>query len=372
MPVKAGLEKLSSDINEKFGKGSSYLAGKMQFQSLPRIPTGVFSLDVALGGGWPRGRIQHIYGPFSSSKTTLSLHSIAQAQKYCHWCSLPLEKCSTPYCGAKDPIAAMWIDAERTFDPEWARKIGINFDYFIVANPEYGELAIDMMDKANRSGDVGIIVLDSVAALTFASQIEKGAEESEQPGILAKHMTRGLRRWTAGLNARLKHPTNGKEWDNLCSIICLNQVRDVLNSRYPMPPQPPAGKGLRHWASTEVSLSFQQSDFEWEGSEDKGEQSALSQTVTFMTHKNKTAPPRRSGQYTITFADASIDNEKQIYKHAIRYGLIQVAGSWVTYVDGKKTHKIQGSDKMFKLLQEEGVFPRVAAQVYAKVNGEAD
>jgi recombination protein RecA len=357
--MKKDLTPVIAAVNKKYGEGSAFLGRNMQFPKIPRLSSGVFSLDSALGGGWPRGRLHHLYGPFSTGKSFLSLKAIVEAQNSCMWCSQYLDHCT---CGAQDPMATAYIDVEGTFDPIWAKRVGVDEDYLIVSRPPYGELVIDLIDQLIRTGDVGLIILDSIAALTFAQQIEKGAEDSEQPGLLAKHMTRGLKKWTTSLLIKLAHPTQKTPWDNLCTLIMTNQIRDVINSRYPAPPQPPGGNAVRHYSSCAVNLKVNDGDVEYTELDKKThEQHALKQLVRFKTTKNKTYMPFKSGSYTIDFNSASVDNDYQIYLAGLHRGIISAKGAWYQYGD----IKVQGEEKMFKAIQEAKLFPKVSELVLA-------
>jgi recombination protein RecA len=367
---RSKAEAVARRINEEYYDKANpreviFVGSQMRFKRVPRIPTGCFALDLETGGGWPRGRLNHLYGRPSTGKSFLAYKAIAEAQKLCQWCSTPVKQGGCD-CGANDPIAAAWIDVEHTDSAEWRQKIGIDPDLFLYVPVEYGEEAIDYVSSLVRQPEIGIIAIDSIAAMSPAEIIEKSASDGLSPGALARIVTRGTRAWQAGLNVKHLHPKTKEPWDNLCTIFALNQLRDVINSSFPMPPQPPGGHALRHMASIELKLAFANADFTMEGDKEAHEAAASSVWINFITEKNKVYSPRRMGSFQVNFADATIDNDITIYDYAKRWGIIEQAGAWYTYGNTK----VQGEDNFYAALYENGEFPKIRAAVWKKANEE--
>jgi recombination protein RecA len=342
-----------------------FVGSHMRFQRVPRLPTGSFALDFELGGGWPRGRLQHIFGKPSTGKSLLAYKAIAEAQKYCQWCTT-LVKQGGCDCNANDPIAAAWIDPEHTDSMEWRKKLNIDPDLFLYVPIEYGEEGIDYVSSLVRQPEIGIIVIDSIAAMAPKEVIEKSASDGQSPGALARIVTRGTRAWQAGLNTKHVHPKTKEQWDNLCTIFALNQLRDVINSSYPMPPQPPGGHALRHMASTEVKLSFVNSDFAMDGDKDKWEAAASAVWINFFTEKNKVYSPRRMGSLLFNFNEALIDNDSAVFEYAKRWGVVEKSGGWYSF----HGIKAQGEDNFLAAIYSGEQFHTLQAAVSKRAADE--
>jgi recombination protein RecA len=339
------VEKVAHAINSEYETDVILPGNRIQFQKIPRLPTGVFSLDYETGGGWPRGRLVHIYGPESSGKSLLAYLACKEAQQLCAWCSHPLPACS---CGAKDPIATAWIDVEHTDSKDWRRKLRVNDDLFLYVPVEHGEEAVDYVSSLIRRSEIGLIVIDSIAALAPAELIEKSASDDASPGHLARMVTRGTRAWQAGLNQKHKHPVTKKPWENLCTIIAINQLRDEIGGYGA--PKPPGGRALRHMSSVSPRLTFGSGDIQMTG-EDK-QKFATQQTITFMIEKNKTYLPRRQGTFTLDFATATVNNEDQVFDYALRWNVVKRDGSWYEW----SNHRVQGKEKFLAQLYESGKY----------------
>jgi recombination protein RecA len=363
----AVLDALCKRLTESYGEGVVYYGKDIKFKRVPRISSGVFSLDLALGGGWPRGRFVQMFGPESSCKSYLAYKAAAIFRYYCTWCSRRLTVCN---CGAKEPVTTAWIDIESTHDPVWAKRIGVDPDYFAVVQPQHGAQAVDIIDLLIRSGKVGLVVLDSIAALTPVEQLEKSAEDGMSPGAVARMMSLGSKKWTAALNTRIPHPVQtigeGKSrqpapWENQCTIMCLNQLREAI-SRIPMPPSPPGGRAMRHAWSINLALTFGNADFAYEGDGKKEEGvNAIAQTIHFITQKNKTFPMRRSGQFTYRFEDVSVDNDSQILWYAVNNGLVQ-SSLGGNYQYGEHKFKAKWED-LVVAFHEQKLFAKLKAEV---------
>jgi len=373
--VRTKLERVAARINKEYESEVVMVGSRMMFKRVPRISTGCFALDLETGGGWPRGRLNHLFGKPSTGKSFLSYKAIAEAQKFCQWCTT-LVKQGGCDCGANDPIAAAWVDVEHSDSMEWRQKMNIDPDLFLYVPVEFGEEGIDYVSSLVRCPEISIIVIDSIAAMSPAEVIEKSASDGLSPGALARIVTRGTRAWQAGLNVKQPHPklkeegpdgkAQPKMWDNLCSIFALNQLRDVINSSYPMPPQPPGGHALRHMASIELQLAFSNSDFTMIGDKEAHEAAAESVWLNFMTVKNKVFSPRRMGSFQVNFSEASIDNDATIYDYAKRWGIVAQAGSWFSF--GKV--RAQGEEAFFGALYEQEQFEVLREAVQKKAQEE--
>jgi recombination protein RecA len=349
---KTKVEKVARIINAEYETDVIMPGNRIQFHKIPRIPTGIFSLDYETGGGWPRGRLVHIYGPESSGKSLLAYLASAEAQNLCTWCTEPLKKCT---CGAKDPIATAWIDVEHTDSKDWRSKLHVNEDLFLYVPVEHGEEAIDYVSSLVRRPEIGIIVIDSIAALAPAELIEKSASDDASPGHLARMVTRGTRAWQAGLNQKHPHPVTKKPWENLCTIIAVNQLRDEIGGYGA--PKPPGGRALRHMSSVSPRLSFANSDFQMAG--DDKQKNATQQTITFMIEKNKTYLPRRQGTFTLDFSTATVNNQEQVIDYAMRWNLVKKDGSWFSFGE----LRAQGREKFMVQLFETNAYESLEQKV---------
>jgi len=367
--------RVAAKINAEYQAEVVHVGSQMRFKRIPRIPTGCFALDFETGGGWPRGRLIHLYGRQSTGKSFLSYKAIAEAQKYCQWCT-SLVKQGGCDCGANDPIAAAYIDPEHTDSAEWRKKLDVDPDLFLYVDVEYGEETVDYCSSLVRMPEVGIIVIDSIAAIAPAEVVEKSASDNISPGSLARLVTRGTRAWQAGLNAKYKHPklreadpdnpgkTRPQMWPNLCSIFALNQLRDVINSSFPMPPQPPGGHALRCMASIETRLAFAPSDVAFTGDREAHEAYAEAVRINFFTEKNKVYSPRRMGTFSVNFSYATIDDNDSMYHYALRWGIITKKGSWYSFDDCR----VQGEGPFLAALYEK---PALLNKMHAAVTKQA-
>ncbi|RYE28030.1 MAG: recombinase RecA, partial [Hyphomicrobiales bacterium] len=214
MDKAKALDAALSQIERAFGKGSIMRLGKnQQAIEIETVSTGSLGLDIALGvGGLPRGRVIEIYGPESSGKTTLALHTIAEAQK-------------------KGGVCA-FVDAEHALDPVYARKLGVNLDDLLISQPDTGEQALEITDTLVRSGAIDVLVIDSVAALTPRAEIE-GEMGDNQPGLQARLMSQALRKLTASISR------------SNCMVIFINQIRMKIGVMYGSPETTTGGNALK-------------------------------------------------------------------------------------------------------------------------------
>ncbi len=255
------LETAIAGIEKQFGKGAVMRLGTSRHLQVEAIPTGSLSLDYALGvGGMPRGRIIEIFGPESSGKTTIALHSVAQAQK----------------AGGQ----AAFVDVEHALDPGYAKKLGVDTENLLIAQPSSGEEALEITEMLVRSNAVDIIVLDSVAALTSKAEID-GDMGDATVGMQARLMSQAMRKLT---------PVVSK---SRCVCIFINQIREKIGVMFGNPETTPGGRALKFFSS--VRLDIRRKDQLKEGDE------AIGYTTEVKVVKNKVAPPFRKARFYMMF-----------------------------------------------------------------------
>ena len=287
------IDKLMEELKAKYGDGVIMKLGEAKRVDVDVIPTGSLSLDLALGvGGMPRGRIVELFGGESSGKTTLALHVISEAQKR----------------GGQ----VAFIDAEHALDPEYAKKIGVNVENLLISQPDSGEDALDIVETLVRSGDLDVIIVDSVAALTPKAEIE-GSMEDMQIGLQARLMSKGLRKLTS---IAAKSGT---------VIIFINQVRTRIGIMFGDPDTTPGGKALKFYSSVRIKLTRAAKIA-------KGEE-IIGNRVKAKVVKNKVAPPFRETEFDILY-DQGISRVADVIKTAEQVGIIKKEGN--TYKWGEE------------------------------------
>ena len=314
------IDQAISQVEREFGKGAIMRFADDEIVPVDAIPTGALSLDLALGvGGVPRGRIIEIFGHEGTGKTTLALHIVAEAQKM----------------GG----TAVFIDVEHALDTTYARNIGVNMENLLIAQPDAGEQALEIVETLIRSGAIDIVVVDSVAALTPQAEIE-GEMGDAHVGLLPRLMSKALRKLSGVTNK-----------SRTC-VIFTNQIRQKIGIMFGNPDTTPGGLALKFHASVRLELR--------RGSQIKDGTEILGSGVRVKVVKNKVAPPFKEAEYDVTFGQG-ISKEGNLLDIAVEKEFIQKSGSWFSY----NTERIgQGRTNAKKYLEDN---PEIAMEIEAKI-----
>ncbi|WP_407965945.1 recombinase RecA [Bartonella sp. C271] len=291
MDKTKALESALSQIERSFGKGSIMRLGqKEQVVEIETVSTGSLSLDIALGiGGLPKGRIIEIYGPESSGKTTLALHSIAEAQKNGGICA--------------------FIDAEHALDPIYARKLGVDLENLFISQPDTGEQALEITETLVRSGAVDVLVVDSVAALTPRAEID-GEMGDALPGLQARLMSQALRKLTASI------------FRSNCMVIFINQIRMKIGVMFGSPETTTGGNALKFYASVRLDIRRIGAI--------KDRDTIIGSQTRVKVVKNKLAPPFKQVEFDIIYGEG-ISKLGELVDLGVKVGLVEKSGSWFSY-----------------------------------------
>ncbi|MFS8038325.1 recombinase RecA [Xanthobacter sp. AM11] len=321
MDKTKALDAALSQIERHFGKGSIMRLGKGgKALEIESIPTGSLGLDIALGiGGLPKGRVVEIFGPESSGKTTLALHTIAESQKRGGTCA--------------------FIDAEHALDPIYARKLGVNLDDLLISQPDAGEQALEIADTLVRSGAVDVLVVDSVAALTPRAELE-GEMGDNQPGMQARLMSQALRKLTASIS---KSNT---------MVIFINQIRMKIGVMYGSPETTTGGNALKFYAS--IRLDIRRIGMIKERDEVVGNQTRVKVV------KNKLAPPFKQVEFDIMYGEG-VSKLGELLDLGVKAGVVEKSGAWFSH-DSQRLGQGRENAKTF-LRQNQEVAGRIEAAI---------
>lgn len=318
------LDAALSQIERSFGKGSIMKLGKGDALEIESVSTGSLGLDIALGiGGLPRGRVIEIYGPESSGKTTLALHTVAEAQKTGGICA--------------------FVDAEHALDPIYARKLGVNVDELLVSQPDAGEQALEIADTLVRSGAVDVLVIDSVAALTPRAELE-GEMGDSLPGLQARLMSQALRKLTASIS---KSKT---------MVIFINQIRLKIGVMFGNPETTTGGNALKFYSS--VRLDIRRIGAIKDRDEVVGNQTRVKVV------KNKVAPPFRQVEFDIMYGEG-VSKMGELIDLGVKAGIVEKSGAWFSY-DSQRLG--QGRENAKQFMRDN---PDVADEIEAAIRQNA-
>lgn len=313
-----------SQIEKQFGSGSIMKLGDSHKINVKTIPSGSLSLDIALGGGFPQGRVVEIYGPESSGKTTLALHVVAGVQR-------------------SGGLAA-YVDAEHALDPEYAKKIGVNLENLLVSQPDTGEQALEITETLVRSSAVNVVVVDSVAALVPRAELE-GSMGDAQMGLQARLMSQALRKLTGVIS---KSST---------TVIFINQLRMKIGVMFGNPEVTAGGNALKYYSSVRVDIRRTE--------QLKDGDRVIGNRVRTKVVKNKVAPPFRVAEFDIMY-NKGISVAGELLDLAVKHDLVRKSGSWYEY-KGEKMG--QGREAAKAYLEEN---PKDLKELEAAVRKVAD
>jgi len=324
MDKKKALEAALGQIERAFGKGSVMKLGTDEVIEVEGISTGSLGLDIGLGiGGLPKGRVVEIFGPESSGKTTLALHTVAEAQKL-------------------GGIAA-FVDAEHALDPSYARKLGVDVEELLISQPDTGEQALEIADTLVRSGAVEVLVVDSVAALVPRAELE-GEMGDHHVGLQARLMSQALRKLTASIAK------------SNCMVIFINQIRMKIGVMFGSPETTSGGNALKFYASVRL-------DIRRIGAIKDKDEVVGSQTRVKVV-KNKVAPPFKVVEFDIMYGEG-ISKMGEVLDLGVKAGVVDKSGSWFSYQDQRIG---QGRENAKQFLRSN---PDIAATIESAIRSNA-
>ncbi len=309
-----------TQIQRQFGKGAIMRLGSDERANIPVIPSGILSIDLALGvGGFPRGRVTEIYGPESSGKTTLALHVIAEAQKR----------------GGN----AAFIDAEHALDTAYAERLGVDIDNLLVSQPDFGEQALEITEILMRSGGIDVIVVDSVAALVPRAEID-GNVGDQHVGLQARLMSHAMRKFTGVLKR-----TN-------TVLIFINQIRMKIGVMFGNPETTTGGNALKFYSSIRVDIRRM--------TQIKDGQEVVGNRAKVKIVKNKVAPPFRQAEFDVVYGEG-ISRIGDLLDLGVEHDIIDKSGAWYSYQDERIG---QGRENAKKFLKDH---PEMVAEIERKI-----
>ena len=306
-------------IEKQFGKGSIMKLGEAHKVNVETVSTGSLSLDIALGGGIPKGRIIEVYGPESSGKTTLTLHAIAEVQR----------------AGG----TAAFIDAEHALDPAYAKRLGVDTDNLLISQPDNGEQALEIAETLVRSSAVDLVVVDSVAALVPRAEIEGDMGDSHM-GLQARLMSQALRKLT-GIISRSN-----------TTVIFINQIRMKIGVMFGNPETTTGGNALKFYSSVRMDIR--------RISQIKQGEEVIGNRTRVKVVKNKIAPPFRQAEFDIMY-NQGISRSGDVLDLAVEHNIVEKAGAWFSYNDAKIG---QGREQSKQYLEEN---PKVMTEIEKKI-----
>ncbi len=309
-----------TQIHRQFGKGSIMRLGSNERENIPVIPSGILSVDLALGvGGFPRGRITEIYGPEASGKTTLALHVIAEAQKR----------------GGN----VAFIDAEHALDTNYAERLGVDVDNLLISQPDFGEQALEIAEILIRSGGIDVVVIDSVAALVPRAEID-GNVGDQHVGLQARLMSHAMRKFTGVLSR-----TN-------TVLIFINQIRMKIGVMFGNPETTTGGNALKFYSSIRIDIR--------KTTQIKDGQEAIGNQTKIKVVKNKVAPPFKLAEVDIIFGEG-ISRTGDVLDLGVAQNIVDKSGAWYSYQDERIG---QGRENAKKFLKEH---PETLASIERKL-----
>lgn len=323
------VELALSQIERSFGKGSIMKMGEKHNIDIETFSTGSLSLDLALGGGIPKGRIIEVYGPESSGKTTLTLHMIAEIQK----------------AGGM----SAFIDAEHALDPQYARKVGVDLDSLLVSQPDSGEQALEIAETLVRSNAIDLIVVDSVAALTPKAEIEGEMGDSHM-GLQARLMSQALRKLTAAIS---KSKT---------TVVFINQLRMKIGIMFGNPETTTGGNALKFYASVRLEIRSIGKLEDGTGEE----KNYIGNRVKVKVVKNKVAPPFKVAEFDIMY-NKGISRVGDILDLAAKYEIVKKAGAFYSYGEDKIGQGRENAKTFLSLPENKKMLQKMQEDVIARV-----
>jgi recombination protein RecA len=325
MDKQKALEAALGQIERAFGKGSIMKLGQRESAvDISAISTGSLGLDIGLGiGGLPRGRIIEIYGPESSGKTTLALHTIAEAQKLGGTCA--------------------FVDAEHALDPGYARKLGVNTDELLISQPDAGEQALEIADTLVRSGAIDVLVVDSVAALVPRAELE-GEMGDTHVGLQARLMSQALRKLTSSVSR------------SNCMVIFINQIRMKIGVMFGSPETTTGGNALKFYASVRLDIR--------RIGQIKDRDEVVGNQTRVKVVKNKMAPPFKQVEFDIMYGEG-VSKMGEILDLGVKAGIVEKSGSWFSY---NSTRIGQGRENAKTFLREN---PEMTQQIEKSIRESA-